>query len=147
MFDRKEYYQRTKQKQLERVKRWRKENPERHRAAEQQRHVKRKERNPLSILIAGARSRAKRKGVPFTITPEALTQPTHCPVLGIELDYTNAGLHVDASASLDRIKPELGYVKGNVIVISWRANRIKCDATPEELQRVADFYRHLDTPA
>lgn len=147
MFDRQEYYQANKQKQVDRVKRWRQENPEAYKAQREEQYRRRKQKNPIGVLVNGARGRAKRKGVPFTITAADLQQPTHCPVLGIELDYANAGLHVDASASLDRIKPELGYVKGNVIIISWRANRIKCDATPEELLRVAEFYKRMDNPA
>lgn len=45
------------------------------------------------------------------------------------------------SPSVDRVKPELGYVKGNILVCSLRANRIKQDATPAELMRVAEFFR------
>lgn len=47
------------------------------------------------------------------------------------------------SPTLDRIRPDLGYVKGNVIVISGRANRIKSDATIEELRDIASFYATL----
>ncbi|WP_145960516.1 hypothetical protein [Novosphingobium meiothermophilum] len=44
------------------------------------------------------------------------------------------------SPSLDRIEPELGYVPGNTIVISNRANRLKSDATIDELRAIASFY-------
>jgi hypothetical protein len=40
---------------------------------------------------------------------------------------------------LDRIIPELGYVKHNVVFISNRANSIKNDATERELYDVADW--------
>lgn len=45
------------------------------------------------------------------------------------------------SPSLDRVIPELGYVPGNVIVISWRANNLKRDATIEELEAVIAYMR------
>ena len=38
------------------------------------------------------------------------------------------------------IENSKGYIRGNVIVISDRANRLKGDATLLELQRIADFY-------
>lgn len=44
------------------------------------------------------------------------------------------------SPSLDRIEPDLGYVAGNAIVISNRANRLKSDATIDELRAIASFY-------
>lgn len=47
------------------------------------------------------------------------------------------------SPSLDKIVPELGYVKGNIVVVSLRANQIKSDATIEELQAVAKFYNRF----
>ena len=39
--------------------------------------------------------------------------------------------------------PNKGYVKGNIIVVSMRANRIKTDATFDEIRKVADFYEKL----
>ena len=68
--------------------------------------------------------------------------PLHCPVLGLPL-YRNSGGAAQGpnSPSLDRIDPDLGYVRGNVKVISARANSIKSNATPEELLRVAAYYQ------
>ena len=70
------------------------------------------------------------------------TVPEFCPVLGIKLvPYNNgSGFHID-SPSLDRIKPELGYIKGNVRVISNRANLLKNNATVEELEKVLEDLR------
>ena len=45
--------------------------------------------------------------------------------------------------SIDRIDPKKGYVKDNIIVVSMRANRIKSDATVDEIWKVADFYEKL----
>lgn len=50
----------------------------------------------------------------------------------------------DYSPSLDRIDNRLGYVKGNVIVVSHRANAIKRDATLDELRRIVAFYEPLE---
>lgn len=44
-----------------------------------------------------------------------------------------------ASPSIDRIVPELGYVPGNIAIISWRANDLKKDATADEMRRIADW--------
>lgn len=40
------------------------------------------------------------------------------------------------SYSIDRLIPELGYVKGNVVVISYKANTIKNNATVDDLEKV-----------
>lgn len=65
---------------------------------------------------------------------------THCPLLGIELTYTNYvhGNTPDNYASLDRIDPKKGYVEGNVQILSFRANTLKGDATIEELKLLLD---------
>ncbi|QOC54153.1 hypothetical protein [Caulobacter vibrioides] len=93
-------------------------------------------------MVNAARSRAKAAGVPATIIAADIVIPSHCPVLGIPL-FRRLGRKggCDNSPSLDRIVPEFGYVPGNIVVVSRRANRIKNDATLEELERVADFYR------
>ncbi len=90
----------------------------------------------LRSLIADAKKRAKREGLPFDLTAADLTIPELCPVLGIPLARGDKVLG-DSSPSLDRITPILGYVRGNV----YRANRIKQNATPDELLAVAEWAR------
>ena len=78
----------------------------------------------------------------WTIEFGDLEFPSHCPVLGLELDYFTEGKgRLENSVSFDRVDPTKGYVKGNVIVMSWRANRIKNDGTSQEHQLIADFMR------
>lgn len=88
------------------------------------------------------RLRSIRKGIPFDITADDVICPEFCPVLGIRLT-PNAGRGlIDSSPTLDRIIPEKGYVKGNIRVISNKANRIKNNATVEEMELVlADMKR------
>lgn len=88
------------------------------------------------------KANAKRAGVEFTVPFSELVFPTHCPVLGIELDYMTEGRQ-DNSVSFDRLDPTKGYVSGNVVVVSFRANRIKNNANWEELQKIADFYEKI----
>jgi hypothetical protein len=103
-------------------------------------------RNPERRMLTAAKKTAKDRGLPFNITLDDIVVPTHCPALGIAL-RSQLGPRQDGTPSLDRIIPSLGYTKGNVVVISWRANRIKNDATIDELRRVAGFYSRLTTKA
>ena len=100
-----------------------------------------KPRDPRDIMRQNARARAREAGVPFTIGVEDIIIPTHCPILGIPL-FSTTGKRGggDNSPSLDRIEPARGYVPGNVIVISNRANRLKSDASVKELRDIASFY-------
>jgi hypothetical protein len=77
-------------------------------------------------------------GVPFDIEFADLIWPDVCPVLGIPLDYLVGGRN-ENSVTFDQIDPGKGYVKGNVMVMSWRANRIKNNGTAEEHRRIAEF--------
>jgi hypothetical protein len=101
-----------------------------------------KKNNRMKCLIASAKSRAKEKNLPFNITLLDLVIPEFCPIMGTRLQW-GEGVRSDSSPSLDRIIPALGYVKGNVQVISWKANRIKMDSTPEELKLVADYMQRI----
>lgn len=47
------------------------------------------------------------------------------------------------SPSIDRIDPKRGYVRGNVVVVSMRANSIKREATIDELRKMVAFYESL----
>jgi hypothetical protein len=95
-----------------------------------------------SKMLARAKGRAKEKGLPFDITKDDLQIPAVCPVLGIGLVITEgkSGAFKN-SPSLDKIVPELGYVKGNVRVISQLANQMKGAATAEELHAFADWIK------
>jgi hypothetical protein len=93
-------------------------------------------------LYRNAKQRAKRDGIPFTLRPTDLTIPEVCPVLGIPL-FRQEGGPCDNSPTIDRIDNTQGYVRKNVIVVSYRANRIKSDATVFELHRIAAFYAGL----
>lgn len=94
---------------------------------------------PEAHMLRRVRYRAKLRGIRFDLTAKDIKIPKRCPVLGIPLRVT-PGQQSDNSPSLDRIRPKRGYVKGNVVVISMRANRIKSDATIQEIQRMAKFY-------
>lgn len=108
-------------------------------------------RDPVRAMLCLARSRAKKAKIDFNLTEADVFIPSHCPVLGIELTFgLGKGLgqslaERDSRASLDRIDNRKGYIVGNVVVVSYRANRIKSDATANELIKVARFYAKLDT--
>ena len=93
-----------------------------------------RERNPLVMKWRGWKASADRRGLEFSISEEDLDYPKYCPYLGLELAYSpNEGGILPNSASLDRIDSTKGYVKGNVQIISNRANTMKLDASEKEL--------------
>lgn len=96
--------------------------------------------NPELYIWLWAKKRAKLKGLPFSILQSDITIPNFCPVLGLKLSPGNHNRHA-ASPTLDRIAPALGYVPGNVRVISHRANQLKNDATTYEIERVLRYMR------
>lgn len=89
-------------------------------------------KNPKKRMILSARARAASLGFEFSITEDDFEIPTNCPILGIEL-FVGSGRCGPNSPSLDRINSSIGYVPGNVQVISNKANTIKNNATLEEL--------------
>ena len=97
---------------------------------------------PEYAMWARAKRRASQEGLLFNIEPTDITIPETCPVFGWPLAIGDGASH-DASPSLDRVVPEKGYVKGNIWVISHLANRIKNNATLEQLEAVVTALRHL----
>jgi len=102
-----------------------------------------KPRTAENQMLHSARGRAKEAGVECTITAADIVIPTQCPWLGIPLGKRTDGKKHDGSPSLDRIIPEIGYVRGNVIVVSMLANRIKNSGTPEQVAAVARGLRSV----
>jgi len=101
--------------------------------ANKHRIQKTKEDNRIAVY-ASARQRANQRGIEFTIKVEDIEIPTHCPILNIPI-VKNFGPHgpLPNSPSLDRIDPNGGYVKGNIHIISNKANTMKSNASLEEL--------------
>lgn len=87
-----------------------------------------------------AKERAKRLKLTFDLELEDVIVPEICPVLGTKLEVGKEWVH-DRSPSIDRIVPNKGYTKDNCIVVSCRSNRIKNNATIEELEKVVNFYK------
>jgi len=84
------------------------------------------------------KARAKKLGIDFSLTKDWLKEntPNTCPLLGIELVY-NADKSVENTASVDRKDSTQGYTVANCKVISFKANRIKSNASVAELQLLA----------
>jgi hypothetical protein len=90
---------------------------------------------PEARILKDARTRAIKYNLPFDLYLEDIQIPDYCPVLGFPLAKIE-GFPNRASPSLDRMDPVKGYVRGNVRVISTRANQLKSDASVEELAAV-----------
>jgi hypothetical protein len=84
-------------------------------------------------------SKCRIQNIPFNLEfQDFLPIPTTCPALGTPMNYDNGR---DSQPTFDRLKPELGYVKGNVVLISHRANRMKGDATWTELESLTNWVK------
>lgn len=97
-----------------------------------------KSQSEVLKMVRRAKSRAKIKGLEFNITVKDIFIPDVCPALKIPLEH-HKGKYQDNSPSLDRINPNLGYIKGNVRVISALANKMKSSANEEQLQMFAKW--------
>lgn len=131
----KRYREANKEKVKLQIKRYAAENRPRIREIRRRSHHK----DPTRRLLNLARRRARLKGIEFSLSRADIVIPKTCPVLGIDIRLSNGGFN-DNSPTLDRVDNALGYVPGNVVVVSWRANRIKCDAAIDELRKIVEFY-------
>ena len=99
-------------------------------------------RNQTSKMVVKARLRAVEKKLDFNINQDYVRSlvVSHCPIFGMPLEWScyrkNSSGSLPNSPSLDRIDPTKGYVKGNLWIISQKANVIKNNATHEELKLV-----------
>lgn len=91
-------------------------------------------------ILNRVKTRAKEKGLAFNLELEDIVIPDVCPVFKVPFIY---GDH-SWTYSLDRIKPELGYVKGNVVIISNKANMMKNTATAEDVRMLYQWMLTLE---
>lgn len=91
--------------------------------------------------VAQTKSRSLRAGIPFSITVDDLALNKVCPLLEIPLTFDGAR---NNTPSIDRIKPELGYVPGNVRIVSFKANRWKNDMSLDDAKMlVKNWHRKI----
>ena len=143
----KKYRQNNKEKKVEYDKKYRQDNKEKiakYRQDNKEKIVeslkKYRQNNKEKLIVRWAKTRANKNNVPFDIDEDYIKKiwPKHniCPIFKIKLEQGN----LDKTPSLDRIIPKLGYVKGNVQIMSHKANRIKNNATFEELVIIGKYY-------
>lgn len=97
-----------------------------------------KSSRPEILLLRSAKHRSKVNNLPINITVEDIIIPEYCPILKIKLECSKGNASKN-SPSLDKIIPELGYVRGNIQVISNLANTMKWDANFKELVNFAEW--------
>lgn len=123
--------------------------PEKYQARDKARYLKRGEEqrarqkelrklDPVSYIYKQIKSRSKRLGIEFNLGKEDIVIPELCPILLIRLEIGN-GRITNNSPSLDRVDNSKGYVKGNVRVISFKANRCKSNLTNDEIKRLYEY--------
>ena len=133
---RKKYYQKNKEYIKKQSREYYHKNKEYYR--------KYKKENPWVRMTISAK---RRTNLPFNITSEYVKsiwpEDNTCPALNIKFKQGTEGSPVDSSPSLDRIIPKLGYIKGNVQIVSHLANKIMNNATPDQVMAVAKHYKKI----
>ena len=100
-------------------------------------------RSRVTRTLTVTKSYCLKNNVPYDITVDDLYPlPLTCPVLGITLNWTLEGKgSPNDCPSIDRLDPAKGYVKGNVRIISQKANRLKSNASMDELEAILTYMK------
>ncbi len=108
-----------------------------------------RDRDPINAwacaALSNARLRANKSGVPIDIDKDYIRSifTERCPVFDTVFELNGRKIRPE-SPSLDRLDPAKGYVRGNVAIISLRANAIKSNASWQDIQRVADWLKQQE---
>ena len=115
------------------------------RECEKKRFKEAYKKDPIPQMLSNSKIRAKAKKLPHNITSDDIREvwpkDNICPVLKkpFEMGF-KSGKTKSMAPSLDKIIPSKGYTKGNIVVISDIVNRLKSDATLEDLKKIINFY-------
>lgn len=124
----------AKKRNRDQVREWYHKRPRESRLAAGERQKEKLLSDVPYRLYTRARNRTRKVELDCTILPEDIIVPDVCPVLKTPFEY---GTYY--TASLDRIDSTKGYIKGNVQVMSHKANAMKNSATKEELIEFAKW--------
>lgn len=111
------------------------------------------QKNPKKVwanyACKDAKKRAVKKNLPHNITIAYIVSimTDTCPIYGTEFKWMGNGGILPTSPSLDRIDPAKGYVEGNVVIISSKANNIKSAYKSADLYKVADWLYEIEKHA
>ncbi len=89
-----------------------------------------------------AKNRAARLGLEFDIDRADIVVPNYCPAIGVRLEWgygKKSGFFAPNGPSIDRMDSTKGYVRGNIRVISNRANWLKRDGTLDEFRGIVAY--------
>ena len=94
----------------------------------------------LQSRFLGAKDRAKKKNLPFTITKEYLKelwdkQNGKCAISGIEMTYSLCEGRIPTNVSIDQINQNDGYTKDNIQLVCMAVNQIKSDLQMDDVYR------------
>ena len=115
------------------------------RECEKKRFKEAYKKDPIPQMLSNSKIRAKAKKLPHNITSDDIREvwpkDNICPVLKkpFEMGF-KSGKTKSMAPSLDKIIPSKGYTKGNIVVISEIVNRLKSDASLEDLKKIINFY-------
>jgi hypothetical protein len=101
-----------------------------------------RQRHRITVLLRAARTRARKKGLPFDLFEhEAILRDRlnvgRCEMTGIEFNFASTGAKGRRNfnaPSIDRIKSNEGYLFKNVRLICWGMNVALADWGEEELR-------------
>jgi hypothetical protein len=94
------------------------------------------------VLLRSSRTSAKMSNLSHSIKLKDIVIPEYCPLLGFKLTRIKGG-QIDTNPSIDRIDSSKGYEPENIQVISIKANRMKSNASVEELLLFAENIKKI----
>lgn len=138
---RRNWYSKTREVRVEQLRAFHVRNPEARKTYEDNWEGRDPFTRRATIIFHGAKKHAAQKGVPFdplltsSMIREWLLRESHCPCCG-QAFYIKQKPRNHEAPTLDRFDSSKGYTLDNISLICWRCNRVKCDATIEELEMV-----------
>lgn len=135
------YYQLNKEK----VKKYAKDNRHKYKDIREINVLRKRVEHPEQYVLGRIRRSAKFKEKEFNLTIEDIVIPNKCPFLGMPLTF-NFGAPREDSISVDRRDNNKGYIKGNVQIMSHKANAIKNQLTLELTKKFVIYMETGEVP-
>lgn len=111
---------------------------QKYKEAIKQRTKQYKHANRERYMFYNCKKRANKASLEFNLDMSDFVVPEICPVLGIPLFWSD-GKKTDHTPSMDRVDNDKGYIKGNVCIISEKANRMKQNHTLASLKLFVNY--------